>query len=101
MYSNKTRQSNDSMHFDPPQNFRENPVIYTIYVQFFFEQKQWNACSVHYTMLFSTGYCSMQVYSQTHLHDLLVAHYTGNSKVQYSIAICEVITSNMATINVL
>ena len=30
------------------------------------------------TMLFITGYCSKYVYSQTHLHDLLVAYYTGN-----------------------
>ena len=29
-------------------------------------------------MLFITGYCSKHVHSQTHLHDLLVAHYTGN-----------------------
>ena len=29
-------------------------------------------------MFFITGYCIKHVYSQTHLHDLLVAHYTGN-----------------------
>ena len=42
----------------------------TINVQFF-SLKQTVEC-MH------TGYCSIHVYSQTHLHDLLVAHYTGN-----------------------
>ena len=37
------------------------------------------------SMLLSTGYCSIHVYSQTHLNDLLVSHYIGNrqSTVQH------------------
>ena len=34
--------------------------------------------SVHCAMLFSTGYCSIHVYSETHQQGLLVAHYTCN-----------------------
>ena len=72
--------------FGPP-NFWKNFVMYTINMQcflfvFFVEQKTVECmhsvhCIVH-TMLFTTGYCSIHVYSQTYLHDLLVAHYTGN-----------------------
>ena len=30
--------------------------------------------------LFSTGYTAVYKYTQTHLHDLLVANYTGNGQ---------------------
>ena len=84
--------------------FRENSVMYTINVQCFSLKKTVECMhsSVHCTMLFSTGYCSIHVYSQIHLHDLLVDHYTTIDKVQNSI--CEVISSNTqvyAIINVL
>ena len=55
---------------------------------------------MHFTMLFSTGYTAIFTYTQTHLHDLLVAKNANileMGKVQYSI--CEVISSNMVTIN--
>ena len=58
------------------------------------------AFAMHFTMLFSTGYTAVYTYTQTNLHDLLVANYTGKNytgKVQYNI--CEVISGNMATIN--
>ena len=35
---------------------------------------------LHFTMLFSTGYTAVYTYTQTHLHDLLVANYTGNGQ---------------------
>ena len=35
---------------------------------------------MHFTMHFSTGYTAVYTYTQTHLHDLLVANYTGNGQ---------------------
>ena len=63
----------------------------------FLLKKQWNAYII---VLLSTEYCNIHVlvYSQTYLPDLLVA-LLAIGKVQYSI--CEVISSNKATINVL
>ena len=80
--------------------------MYTTNLQCFsLKNKQWNAYIIVYfvvcTMLFSTEYCSIHVllYSQTYLPDLLVLlTILAIGKVQYSI--CEVISSNMATINV-
>ena len=67
------------MHLAPHPNFSGNSVFYKINVLFFFEKKvECMHRSVHCTLLFISGYCSIHVYSQTHLHDLLVAHYTGN-----------------------
>ena len=38
------------------------------------------AFAMHFTMLFSTGYAAVYTYTQTHLHELLVANYTGNGQ---------------------
>ena len=79
--------------------------MYTIKVVFFFDKKtsgmhaqQCILYCTYCTILFITGYCSIHVYSQTHLHDLLLAHYTGNRQSTVYIiqrSICKVWQQSM------
>ena len=40
-------------------------------------------------MLFSTGYTAVYTYTQTHLHDLLVANYTLCPKINVALKILQ------------
>ena len=74
-----------------PQIFGKILLCIQLYVQCFsLKKKQWNASIVVYLtlyILYNAFYYKIHVYSQTHLHDLLVAHYSGNRQsTAYNIA---------------